>query len=221
MGNTEERQRRAKRLAAFSFVIIVYVISGGSINGGVFFGGGVTFEKPELLEYAALIIFMFSVYRYCLAIGNPFKNFTYYLNSHLSKDNEIREYVEENAQAEVDSALKNNRQIGEIDLNAQPRKHRPFSAVWEHRQHMQWKSMTPYATVNINSSNRTNVAQFLLPIYPLAIYKPIVKGCVKTLFVTDSFWDEVFPGILALIASAFVALRLMGLAFTGSMEVMC
>lgn len=72
----EPNQKRANKLSAISFGIIVFIIAGGSFEDtGSFMGGAIEFDHSYLLKYAFLILFGYYLYKYWLLNRGPVSKF--------------------------------------------------------------------------------------------------------------------------------------------------
>ena len=75
MDDTDYKKQRSS-LILISIAIILYILGDGEIGtkGGVF-GGTIIFGKPEILEYAGLVIYLWLNWRYILSSKSLIKRF--------------------------------------------------------------------------------------------------------------------------------------------------
>ena len=108
---SDPNQKRANKLSAISFAIIIYVIAGGSFeNAGSFMGGAIGFEHPNYLKYAFLILFCYYFYKYWLVIRNPLLRFHAAIKSKLkqSKEGFYYNYVQKKFVDFINRKIENN-----------------------------------------------------------------------------------------------------------------
>ena len=95
MDDTDYKKQRSS-LILISIAIILYLLGDGEIGtkGGVF-GGTIVFGKPEILERAGLIIYLWLNWRYVLSCKPMIKKFESHFSCLLYQSNTYKKYIAE------------------------------------------------------------------------------------------------------------------------------
>lgn len=200
-----DEYRKGRNLAILSFVIIVYTLSGAEIaERGPLGGVMLEFEKPEMLEYAFMGFFAFSLHQFFIAVGNPLSRFLWISSELMWTDPKLRSHINRRAQKCLEEALKEGAcgaLLGMSDEEIETRG--PTKAQWKksHQdrgritQKRKWFSLSALASAQ--DSRSSAISEFPVRVGWWRYSMTEAKVYLKIFISREEAWHDLFPLILA------------------------
>lgn len=177
-------------------------------------GAMLTFEHPNVLEYAAIAFFLFSTHQFYLAVGNPFARFLNQTRQRLAKEKKLRAHINERAQAKLERA-RNEEWLWSLlgfTEDEQPERD-PVKGQWNHGSRAHWgrgpdkTGFGVHVWASAQDERSSRVSQYTVRVSSFLYFGAILKTWVEHIAKQDTFWGDVFPSIMAFIAAGTVLLN--------------
>lgn len=193
-------KKKGRTLAITSFLIIVFLLAGGSFDGtGTFFYGMVSFENENVIIWSIILFFFYSAFRYYLHVRHPFRYFQEISLANLGSSKILSRIIK-----------KKYLPLAIISINSEMLKnsHKVFgSSRISNKNELSDFKWDTYRGVIEESCNYYVYIQYVLKHSGQKVYKQkLPKSLVwlfifKSIFTDEEFAEVVLPWILALVAT--------------------
>jgi hypothetical protein len=204
-GSDKTCQRRS--LVWISGAIIIYVCAGAEFKEeGLLFGGSVELARPWVLEWAGVVFFIFSLYRFTLT--PPLKPVSLVAQSfwaHVGRDKRLERAIVNN----IDHSKLED--YGLVDHGKE------VSPAWEMPDY--WKNERRRRDPPLAFENGQWIAGLVVRDKPagaiqksevvvpwFAVIRSFCRAALKTLWIDNVVWDRLFPLVLAGVAAVLIML---------------
>lgn len=204
---------KARQLAVTSFAVALYVLGGAQIaKGGTLLGGSVEFSRPSVLEYAAVTLLVFYLYRYCVAMSwSVWSNVEQDKSQFISGMEFFTKHVTTKGNSKLSNLLRNNNNTY-CGIQYPPSDQSSLTTVW-----LRDRNSIVYGVFNrrtsVNVVRNHSVTGDPIKSVRISWWKAETAETLaffKTAVYRESVWNDLLPIYLFLIAGALILARLFG-----------